>query len=171
MEALLKHSVEPKEEEVPEVPEALEYSDRESLSSKEIQEIQRQEFARMKKSLRNKRGSPAVKDPVERWRTPTFLDAMEQNYLAITNNLKDIRDREHSRTELIQALCKKLGNVKSDELEAAIDNLPTQKRMDELEAKNSFLFEKANKLQVDLKKTRKDHHEAVDKLNTALQFN
>ena len=43
--------------------------------------------------------------------------------------------------------------------------------MDELEAKNSFLLEKTNKLQGDLKETMKDHHEAVDKLNVAHQFN
>ena len=49
--------------------------------------------------------------------------------------------------------------------------MPTQKRMDKLEAKNSFLLEKTNKLRAYLKETRKDHHEAVDKLNTAFQFN
>ena len=38
-EALLKHNVEPEEEEAPEVPEASEDSDCKSLSSKEIQEI------------------------------------------------------------------------------------------------------------------------------------
>ena len=167
-EALLKHNVELEKEEAP---EASEDSDRKSLNSKEIQEIQRQEFTRMKKSPRNKRGSPAVKDLVERRRTPTLLDAMELNYQAIANNLKDIRDREHGQGELIRAMCKKLENIKPDELEAAINNLPTQKRMDELEAKNSFLLEKTSKLRGDLKETRKDHHEAVDKLNAALQFN
>ena len=39
-EAPLKHNVKPKEEEAPEVPEVSEDSDGESLSSKEIQEIQ-----------------------------------------------------------------------------------------------------------------------------------
>ena len=169
--ALLKHNVKPEEEEVPKVPEASEDSDRESLSSKEIQEIQRQEFAWMKKSPRNKRGSPATKDPMERHKTPTLLERAEQNYQAIANNLKDIRDREHAQGELIQALYKKLGNIKSDELEVAIDSMPTQKRMDKLEAKNSFLLEKTIKLQSDLKETKKDHHEAVDKLNATLQFN
>ena len=76
---------------------------------------------------------------------------------------------------LIQALCKKLGNIKPKELEAAIDGMPTQKKMDELEAKNNFLLETANKLRADLKadlkETREDHHKAVDKLNAALQFN
>ena len=43
--------------------------------------------------------------------------------------------------------------------------------MDELEAKNNFLLEKANKLRADLKETREDHYKAVDKLNAALQFN
>ena len=60
---------------------------------------------------------------------------------------------------------------KPDELEAAIDNMPTQKKMDGLEAKNSFLFEKTNKFWADFKETRKDHHEAVDKLKAALKFN
>ena len=124
-EAVLKYNVEPEEEEAPEVPKASEDLDCESLSSKEIQEIQRQEFIWMKKSPRNKRGSVAAKDPVERRRTPTFLDEAERNYQTIANNLKDNWDREHDQGELIRALCKKLGNVRSDDLEAAIDNLPT----------------------------------------------
>ena len=126
----------------------------------------------MNKSPHNKRGSPAMKDPVEQQRIPTLLDAMERNYQAIVNNLEDMWDREHGQGELIRALCKKLGNVKPDGLEAAIDNLPTQKKVVELEAKNSFLLEKANILWVDLKEMRKDHHKAADKLiNAALQFN
>ena len=125
----------------------------------------------MKKSPCNKRGSPTVKDPVKQRITPTLLDLMEWNYQTIANNLKDIWDQEHSQGELIRVLCKKLGNVKSDELEVAIDNLSTQKRMDKLEAKNGFLLKKTNKLWADLKETKKDHHKAVDKLNAALQFN
>ena len=68
-------------------------------------------------------------------------------------------------------MCKKVGNIKPEELEAAINGMPTQKRMDELEAKNNFLLEKVNKLRADLKEIREDHHKAVDKLNAALQFN
>ena len=49
--------------------------------------------------------------------------------------------------------------------------MPIQKRMDELEAKNSFLLKKTNKLRVDLKEMQKDHHEAIDKLNATVQFN
>ena len=49
--------------------------------------------------------------------------------------------------------------------------LPTQKKIDELEAKNDFLFEKANKLRAELKETKEDHHKAIDKLNVALTFN
>ena len=79
----------------------------------------------MKKSPCNKRGSPATKDLVERRKTPTLLEGAERNYQAIANNLKDIRDREHAQGELIRALCKKLGNIKPDELEAAIDGMPT----------------------------------------------
>ena len=43
--------------------------------------------------------------------------------------------------------------------------------MDELEAKNSFLLEKGNKLKAELKEQRKEHQEAIDKLNSALLFN
>ena len=43
--------------------------------------------------------------------------------------------------------------------------------MDELEAKNSFLLEKANKLRAELKERKKEHQEAIDKLNSALLFN
>ena len=53
----------------------------------------------------------------------------------------------------------------------AIDSLPTQKKIDKLEAKNDFLLEKANKLRAELKETKEDHHKAIDKLNVALTFN
>ena len=43
--------------------------------------------------------------------------------------------------------------------------------MDELEAKNSFLLEKANKLKAKLKEQKNEHQEAIDKLNSALLFN
>ena len=100
----------------------------------------------MKKSPHNKRGSLAAKDPVERHKTPTLLEEEERNFHAIANNLKDIQDREHAQGELIRALCKKLGNIKPEELEAAINSMPTQNMMDKLDAKNSFLLEKTNKL-------------------------
>ena len=125
----------------------------------------------MKKSPRKKRGSPAAKDLVERRKTPTLLEGAEWNYQAMANNLMEIRDREHAQGVLIRVLYKKLGNIKPKELEAAIDGMPTQKKMDKLEAKNNFLLEKANKLRADLKETRENHHKAVDKLNAALQFN
>ena len=125
----------------------------------------------LKKSPCNKRGLPIAKDLVERRKTPTLLEGAEQNYQEIANNLKEIQDREHAQGVLIRALCKKLRNIKPEELEAAIDGMPTQKKVNELKAKNAFLLEKANKLRTDLKETREDHHKAVDKLNAALQFN
>ena len=53
----------------------------------------------------------------------------------------------------------------------AIDSMPTQKKIDKLEAKNDFLLEKANKLRAKLKETKEDHHKAIEKLNIALTFN
>ena len=70
--ALLKHNVESEGEEDledPEKPEDSDESNRESLSSREIREIQRQDFARMKKSPRNKKVSPAAKEPVVKCKT------------------------------------------------------------------------------------------------------
>ena len=52
----------------------------------------------------------------------------------------------------------------------AVDSLPTQKKVDELEAKNDFLLEKVNKLRAELKETKEDH-KAIDKLNVAFTFN
>ena len=58
--ALHKHNVEPKEEGEP---KALEESEHQSLSFQDIREIQVQEYSHMKKSPRNKRGSPTEKGP------------------------------------------------------------------------------------------------------------
>ena len=49
--------------------------------------------------------------------------------------------------------------------------MPSQKKVDELEAKNAFLLEKANKTGAELKEEKKEHKKALDKLNVALAFN
>ena len=53
----------------------------------------------------------------------------------------------------------------------AIDHLPSQKRMEELEAKISFLQEKSKKASEELKEEKEVHRKAVDKLNLSLAFN
>ena len=53
----------------------------------------------------------------------------------------------------------------------AVDNLPTQKKVDELKAKTAFLLEKASKSSAELKEVKEDHKKALDKLNVALAFN
>ena len=153
-EALLKHNVESEGEEDPKDPKDLEdsdESDRKSLSSREIWEIQKQDFARMKKSPRNKRVSPAAKEPIVKRKIPTPLEGPDRSYQVIAHNLKEIREREHAQEALIRALCKRLGNVQPEGLLEAVNSLPTQKKIDELEAKNDFLLEKANKLRAELK--------------------
>ena len=125
----------------------------------------------MKKFPRNKRVSPAAREPVAKCKTSTPLEGPDRNYQVIAHNLKEIREREHMQGNLIRVLCKKLGNVQPEGLVEAVDSLPTQKKIDELEAKNDFLLEKANKLRAELKETREDHHKAIDKLNVAPTFN
>ena len=53
----------------------------------------------------------------------------------------------------------------------AIDHLPSQKRMEELEAKVSFLQEKTKKASEELKEEKEAHRRTVDKLNLSLAFN
>ena len=89
----------------------------------------------------------------------------------IAHALKVIRDREREREGLIRALCRRLGNVQPEGLLEAVDNLPTQTKVDELEAKNAFLLEKTSKTGVELKEVKEDHKKALDKLNVALAFN
>ena len=173
-EALLKHNVESEGEEDPEdleEPEDSDDSNRKSMSFREIQEIQKQDFVKMKKSLWNKRVSPAMEEPVVKRKIPTPLKGPDRNYQVIAHNLKEIREREHAQGDLIRALCKKLGNVQPEGLVEAVDSLPMQKKIDKLEAKKDFLFEKANKLRVQLKETKEDHQKAINKLNVALTFN
>ena len=147
-EALVKHNVESEEEEDPDRPansdeeESSDDSDKcESLSSSEIREIQKQEAARLKKSPINKRKQPlAPKEPVANKRkSPAPLEGPDQSYQVIVHVLKEIREREREQQGLIRALCGKLGNIQPDELLAAIDHLPSQKRLEELEAKTTFL--------------------------------
>ena len=52
-----------------------------------------------------------------------------------------------------------------------VDDLPSQKKVDELKAKNAFLLEKANKTGAELKGEKEEHKKALDKLNVALTFN
>ena len=57
----------------------------------------------------------------------------------IAHALKDIREREREQQGIIRALCARLGNVQPDGLLEAIDQLLSQKRLEELEAKTTFL--------------------------------
>ena len=54
---------------------------------------------------------------------------------------------------------------------AAIDSLPTRKKVDELEAKNNFLLVKTNKLKNELDEQKVENQTAIDKLNASLLLN
>ena len=147
-EALVKHNVESEEDEDPASsanPDEEESSDDsdecESLTPSEIREIQKQEAAQLKKFPMNKRKQPPTpKDPVSsKQKNPAPMDAAERSYQTIATACREIRARERKREALIQEVCKRLRNVRPDGLVEAIDHLPSQKRMEELEAEISFL--------------------------------
>ena len=179
-EALAKHNVESDEDEDPASPAnpdeegSSDDSDKcESLTPSEIQEIQKQDAAQLKKSPINKRKQPpAPKDPVSSKRkSPAPVDAVERNYQTIAFACREIRAREREREALIQEMCQRLGNIQPNELLGTIEHLPSQKRMEELEAKVSFLQEKTKKASEELKEEKEAHRRAVDKLNLSLAFN
>ena len=89
----------------------------------------------------------------------------------IAHVLQEIQEREHEQQGLIRALCGKLGNIQPDELLAAIDHLPSQKRLEELEAKTTFLQKKLKKVSEELREEKEAHRKALDKLNLSLAFN
>ena len=68
-------------------------------------------------------------------------------------------------------MCGRLGNIQPDELLVAIDHLPSQKRLEELEAKTAFLQEKSKKASKELREEKEAHRKALDKLNLSLAFN
>ena len=72
---------------------------------------------------------------------------------------------------LIRAMYARLGNIQPEGLQEAIDDLPSQKKVDEIEAKNLFLYEKAKKVSDELKEEKEAHRKALDKLNLSLTFN
>ena len=178
-EALLKYNVESEGEEDPESPanpdeeESSDDSECESLTPSEIREIQKQDVARLKKSPMNKRKQlPAPKEPVANKRkSPPPVDAAERSYQIIATACREIRSREREREALIQDLCKRLGNIQPDGLLEAIDDLPLQRKVNKLEAKNAFLLEKANKTRAEVKEEKEEHWKALDKLNLSLAFN
>ena len=155
----------------PEEAEDSEDADRKSLSSGEVWEIQRQEVVRMKKFPLNKRKSPTAQEPMVKRKIPTPLEGPDRSYQVIAHTLKEIPEREHEQEALIRALCKRLGNVQPKGLLEAVDSLPTQKKVDELQAKTAFLLEKASKASAKLKEVKEDHRKALDKLNIVLAFN
>ena len=112
----------------------------------------------MKKSPLNKRKeSPATKEPVAKHKTPTPLEEHDRSYQIIAHTLKEIREREHEQETLIRALCKRLGNVQPEGLLEVVNSLPTQKKVDKLEAKTAFLLEKASKASAELKEVKEVH--------------
>ena len=179
-EALLKYNVESEGEEDPDSPanpdeeESSDDSDEcESLNSGEIWEIQKQDAARLKKSPMNKRKQPpAAKEPVANKRkSPHPLEGLDRSYQVIAHAMKEIREREREQQGVIQAMCSRIGNIQPDGLLEAIDNLPLQKKVDELEAKSTFLHEKSKKISDELKEEKEVHRKALDKLNLSLAFN
>ena len=181
-EALVKHNVESDEDDDPASPanpdekESSDDSECESLTPSEIREIQKQEAARLKKSPANRRKQPPVpKDPATSKRKSPGLgdavDAVERNYQTIAFVCREIWAKEREREALIQEVCQQLGNVRPEKLLEAIEHLPSQKRMEKLEAKVSFLQEKNKKANEDLKEEKEVHRKAVDKLNLSLAFN
>ena len=181
-EALQKYNVESEGEDDPESlanpdeEESSDDSEYESLIPSEIWEIQKQEAARLKKSPMNKRKQPpAPKDPVSNKRkSPAPVDAAQRSYQTIAVACKEIRARKREWEGLIQEVCKRLGNVQPDGLLEAIDDLPSQKKVDKLEAKSTFLHKKAKKAKKvnnELKEEKEAHRKALDKLNLSLAFN
>ena len=177
-EALLKHNVESGGEEDPESPEdseeeeSLDDSKCESLTSEEIREIQKQDTTWLKKSPLNKRKASATKEPVvTKRKSPPPLEGLDRGFQVIAHTLEDIRERKCEREGLIRVLCRRLRNVQPEGLLEAVNDLPTQRKVDELEAKNAFLLEKASKTSAELKVVKEDHKKALDKLKVALAFN
>ena len=68
-------------------------------------------------------------------------------------------------------MCGRLRNIQPDKLLMAIDHLPLQKRLEELEAKTAFLQEKSKKASEELREEKEAHRKALDKLNLSLAFN
>ena len=89
----------------------------------------------------------------------------------IAHTMKEIRERKHEQQGLIRAMCARLRNIQPDGLLEAIDNLPSQKRVEELEAKVAFLQEKSKKVSEELREKKEAHKKALDKLNLSLAFN
>ena len=178
-EALVKHNVESEEEEEPDSPanpdeeESSDDSECENLTPSEVRKIQKQEAARLKKSPINKRKQPlAPKEPVANKRkSPAPLEGPDRSYQVIAHAMKEIREREREQQGLIRAMCGRLGNIQPDELLAAIDHLPSQKRLEELEAKTAFLQEKSKKASEELREEKEAHWKVLDKLNLSLAFN
>ena len=130
-------------------------------------------MARLKKSPLNKRKQPpTAKELVANKRkSPPPLEGPHWSYQVIALAMKDIREREREQQGLIRAICARLGNVQLDGLLEAVDDLPSQKKVDELEAKNAFLLKKSNKISTELKEENEEHKKALDKLNLSLAFN
>ena len=178
-EALQKYNVKSEREDDPESPanpdeeESSDDSECESLTPNEIREIQKQDVARLKKSPMNKKKQPpAPKEPVANKRkSPPLLEGPDRSYQVIAHAMKEIREREREQQGLIRAMCARLGNIQPEGLLEAIDDLPSQKKVIELEAKNLFLHKKAKKVSDELKEEKEAHRKALDKLNLSLAFN
>ena len=99
------------------------------------------------------------------------MDAAVRSYQTIAVACREIRAREREWEALIQEVCKRLRNIQPDELLEAIDHLPSQKRLEELEAKIAFLQEKSKKASEELREEKEAHRKALDKLNLSLAFN
>ena len=122
--------------------------------------------------MNKRKQPPAPKDSVSnKQKSLAPVDAAKRSYQTIAVACREIWAREREREALIQEVCKQLRNVQPDELLGAIDDLPSQKKLDELKVKSTFLHEKAKKVSNELKVEKEAHRKALDKLNLSLAFN
>ena len=122
--------------------------------------------------MNKRKQPPAPKEPVANKRkSPPPLEGPHWSYQVIAHAMKEIRERKREHRELVRAMCARLRDVQPDGLLEAIDDLPSQKKVDELEAKNTFLHEKSKKVSEEIKEEKEVHRKALDKLNLSLAFN
>ena len=167
-ELFMQHEVDlDKEEELG----GSESSERESLTSKEIHELQQQKEKKetspprrkVMPTLSRKDKAPQVEEKVEEPRR-------KNPFQVIADSLNEIRERCGRTRKVVRSTCSIFGAEGEDSLVKTLKELPQRQAVLNLESKNAKLEEEMKRLKEELEDERKANSVATTKLGESLEL-
>ena len=165
--SFMRHEVDPDEEEES---SGSESSERESLTSNEIRELQQQK-EKEASPPRHKVTSTSIKKDKAPQVEETVEEPRKRNpFQVIADSLNEIRERCVRTRKVVWSTCAVVGAEGEDTLVETLKELPQRQTVLDLESKNAKLKEEVKKLKKELEDERKANSIAVTKLGESMEL-